>query len=129
MKFLDKIFGDIYLHYRLLRLLVGVVFLFCVGFPYPIFIPIAKILFAVVVLLVIVDLATLFTRRDLITGERILEEKLSNGDANPIILRLTGMANFNMHIDVVEEFPKQLQLRDSVFQLRNLQPGFDQEVN
>lgn len=128
MKFLDKIFGNIYLDYRLLRLLMGVVFLFCLGFPYPVFIPVAQISLTVVILLTIVDVSTLFGNKRLVNGERIMENKLSNGDDNPIILRLNGLANFSMNLTVIEEFPEQLQMRDTRFDVPNLEPNFSRDI-
>ncbi|MEQ9230336.1 MAG: DUF58 domain-containing protein [Cyclobacteriaceae bacterium] len=128
MKFLDKIVGNIYLDYRLLRFAILIVFLFCLGFPYPIFIPIGKIGLSVIVLLTIVDIATLFGNKQLISGERIIESKLSNGDENPVILRIVGKANFTMNLDILEEFPEQLQLRDTRFELKGLKPAFERDI-
>ncbi|MCP4456452.1 MAG: DUF58 domain-containing protein, partial [Cytophagales bacterium] len=130
LKFLDNTFiKDIYLHSNLLRALLVVVGLFCLGFPYPIFIAVAKIALMCIILLIIIDLSILFSSKNLVTCERIMEDKLSNGDHNPIILQLSGMSGFTMDIDIVEEFPDQLQIRDMSFSLKGLKPGFKRDLD
>lgn len=130
MKFLANTFlKDIYLDTQLLRALLVVVVMFCIGFPYPIFIAVGKILLTGVILLIIIDLSRLYSSDQIIFCDRIIEDKLSNGDHNPIILQLTGLGGFTMNIDIVEEFPPQLQLRDKSFLLTDLKPGFKRDLD
>lgn len=79
--------------------------------------------------MVIVDLTTLFSVKQPVKCIRILDEKLSNGDLNPVMIRITGLAGFKMSIDVLDEFPSQLQIRERVFSLENLPVGFNKDIS
>jgi len=129
LKYQGSILQNLFLDFRLLRILVGIAGLFCLGFAYGFFVPVAKIALTLVVLLVIIDLSTLFARKEALKGQRIMEEKLSNGDMNPIILKLEGLVGFTMTITVKEEFPLQLQLRDKAFVHENLKAGFQLDID
>lgn len=123
-----KYIDNLYLHQRLLLVLLATVLMFILGFPYPIFLAIAKISFVGLLIALVVDMVNLFRVSNPLNGKRIIEEKLSNGDYNPVIIQLHGRYPFRTSIKVIDEFPVQLQLRDKEFLLKNLRPHFDEEI-
>ncbi len=117
-----------FLNNRLLYAVLGVVFIFCLGFPYPYFIPVGQILLLSIGVLVLIDALLLFSAKRPIAAKRIIENKLSNGDYNPVILQLKGKLAFSSRLEVIDEFPVQLQLRDKAFELDKTPRIFEKEV-
>ncbi len=126
MKFLARITPDIYLTKVALLLLLGIVAIFCLGFAYPLFLIAGKIFFFLLVLLFCLDGALLYSNKQPVQGTRILENKLSNGDYNPVIIRLKGKFGFKTSIEVIDELPVQLQKRDLFFK-RKCRSHFNEE--
>jgi uncharacterized protein (DUF58 family) len=72
---------------------------------------IATALFFVALGLVVVDLILLFKQKG-ISAKRNLPEKLSNGDDNPIVLKIQNSYNFKTDLLLIDELPFQYQKRD-----------------
>lgn len=68
-------------------------------------------LFVVFVAIVIIDSILLFKQKG-IEASRILPEKLSNGDDNPIAIKILNKYNFNTSLNLIDELPFQYQKRD-----------------
>lgn len=77
-----------------------------------------KVLFFVLVLLLIVDIILLFASKGKVEGHRILSDKLSNGDENPIQLRLMNGYLFPVKVKVIDEIPFQFQKRDFLLETK-----------
>ncbi|MFT3908207.1 MAG: DUF58 domain-containing protein [Ferruginibacter sp.] len=46
--------------------------------------------------------------------QRIMSERLSNGDENKIVLKITNRMNFPVNMDIIDELPEQFQIRDFI---------------
>ena len=112
MKFLARLIPRIYLSRFALLLLLGLVVLFCLGFAYPIFLMIGKLAFLIFLLASVIDLSLLYSKKNPVEGKRYLENKLSNGDDNPVIVKVTGKFGFKTNLEILDELPIQLQKRD-----------------
>ncbi|GGG47518.1 hypothetical protein GCM10010976_18650 [Bizionia arctica] len=64
-----------------------------------------------------VDIFILFNKTTGITVERLLPERLSNGDENKITLQIKNTYPFLSHLSIIEELPFQFQKRDFFFDL------------
>jgi uncharacterized protein (DUF58 family) len=62
-------------------------------------------------LLVLIEISMLFSKNGL-KGERILPEKFSNSDLNPVLIRLKNSYGHKIEIAIVDELPVQFQKRD-----------------
>ena len=83
---------------------------------------IAKIFFYIFVLFALADLLLLFASKGTVQGERKLPDKLSNGDKNPIGIKVLNSYLFKVGIKIIDELPFQFQKRD--FGLEDhLKPG------
>ncbi len=71
-----------------------------------------RILFFVFILLIFVDFLLLFLSKGGIHAERILPDKLSNGDDNPIEIKLSNNYLFKTLVIIIDELPFQFQQRD-----------------
>jgi uncharacterized protein (DUF58 family) len=71
-----------------------------------------KVLFFVFVLFFTVDALLLFASKGKIEGKRVLPDKLSNGDDNPIQLKVANTYLFPVIVKLIDEIPFQFQKRD-----------------
>lgn len=65
-------------------------------------------------LLVVIDYVFLFVLSKAPLAERIISERLSNGDDNIVALRITNRMRFSVKMEIIDELPEQLQVRDFV---------------
>lgn len=89
--------------------------LFILAYIYPGLLSIAIALFFATLGLVGIDIILLFKQKG-ISASRLLPEKLSNGDDNPIALTLQNNYNFKTDVQLIDELPFQYQKRD--FEIR-----------
>ncbi|WP_407556971.1 DUF58 domain-containing protein [Winogradskyella sp. 4-2091] len=85
--------------------------LFILAYIYPGLLSVVTFLFFIAIGLVIIDLILLFKQKG-ISASRILPEKLSNGDDNPIELTIQNDYNFKADLQLIDEMPFQYQKRD-----------------
>jgi len=112
-----QFFKHLFLNNRFFYGMYGIAVLFVFGFIFPSFFGIAQLILLGYVILVLLDILLLFKDRKGINGERILPEKFSNSDPNPVTLNLKNNYNIDVDIDIVDELPEQFQKRDfSLFQ-------------
>ncbi|QNM86392.1 DUF58 domain-containing protein [Polaribacter pectinis] len=109
---MKHLYNTLFLNNRFFYILAIIALLFVVGFFVPIFFEVSKVLLFILVTLVFVDIFILYNAKEAIEVERILPERLSNGDANKITLLLSNSYGFNAHLSIIEEFPYQFQKRD-----------------
>lgn len=57
-----------------------------------------------------------------VNAQRILPEKFSNGDENPVSITFKNLYKFPIHLNVIDEIPFQFQIRDFLFKV-NLKPA------
>lgn len=117
MKFLKSL----YIHKQFYVYLAVVSVCFLVSYWLPILYPIAWILIIALFVLLFTDVLLLYRFKDAISVRRILPDKLSNSDDNPIPLTLSNLYPFQVHIDVIDELPIQFQKRDFSYKT-NLKP-------
>jgi uncharacterized protein (DUF58 family) len=79
---------------------------------------ISKALFFILLGVLITDAILLFRMKKGITGYRITPEKLSNGDANELIIHIQNFYPFRADLNVIDEIPHQFQRRDLNFKVR-----------
>ena len=99
------------MEFRFFTTLIGFVFLFLMGYQFPGLLPISIMLFGVFGLLVLVDSVLLFKQKGM-KAQRLLPEKLSNGDDNPVEITLKNAYNFKVTLKIIDEMPFQYQKRD-----------------
>lgn len=83
----------------------------------PSFLPFVKVIFWVFVLLVLADYVFLFLLGKPPAAERLMSDRLSNGDDNKITLKINNRMNFPVKMEIIDELPEQFQARD--FSLTN----------
>jgi len=107
-----KFIKSLYIHKQFYVYLALTSVCFLVSYWLPIFYAIAWILTIAISILFIVDVLFLYRFKDAIKGRRLLPEKLSNSDENPLPVTITNHYPFKVIIDVIDELPIQFQKRD-----------------
>lgn len=98
-------------------LLAGVcALIFILSFFMDFLFPVAKIIFAVFILLTLADMFFLFVTGRKPDGQRVMSERLSNGDDNIIELNIKNNNSFGVNMRIIDELPFQLQERN--FQIK-----------
>ena len=75
----------------------------------------ACILSILIVVVLFIDLLLLYQPKNAINARRILPDKFSNSDNNPVPITITNKYNFKTYIDVIDELPVQFQKRDFAY--------------
>jgi uncharacterized protein (DUF58 family) len=88
------------------------ILLFIMAYIFPALGIMATIYFVLLVITLIVDLGLLYFAGTAIESERIIPNRLSNGDLNNVKLNIQNNYNFPIHATVIEELPKEFQVQD-----------------
>lgn len=113
MRFLRSLYLTNYFFLSLLSLALVFVISFFVTM---LFVP-AIILFWLWMAICTWDILLLYTGKSRVELQREYPEKLSNGDENEMYIRLRNFYPVRVNVRVLEEFPKQLQLRNIDFSI------------
>ncbi|WP_312075302.1 DUF58 domain-containing protein [Chryseobacterium sp.] len=103
---------NLYLHTRffLALIVVGIIYVFAFFFPWMMMV--AHIFLLLVFLAAMVECLFVFNRKEGVSAQRILPEKLSNGDENPVKIDIRNNYSFKVNVNVIDEIPFQFQKRD-----------------
>ncbi|MCZ2085884.1 MAG: DUF58 domain-containing protein [Flavobacteriales bacterium] len=103
---------NLYINNRFFFTLFGVGFTYILAFFFPVLMWVAHGLLTLVVIGFIVDYMLLFNQKNAVQAQRILPEKLSNGDQNSIKIDIKNNYPFTIKTKVIDEIPFQFQKRD-----------------
>ena len=108
MKYWKQIFLNKPFFYAFSLVIIG----FCVGFYFPEMILISQLILFAVVLITLFEVVLLFWTRKGVSAQRILQDKLSNSDSNPVEIHLENHFPFRIKYSLVDEIPNQFQIFD-----------------
>ncbi len=107
-----SIIKNTFLTNRFFYAITGCICLFITAFWFPPLLWIAKIALAALAVLTTAEGIMLFHPKMKLQAERLLNPKLSLGDANPVRLVLKSEYPLPVEIEIFDELPFQLQVRD-----------------
>ncbi len=105
---------QLYLNNRIFFTLFAVGITYILAFFFPWLLPVATGILLFLLFLVFVDMALLFRNKEGIKAQRLLPEKLSNGDQNSVKIDAKNNYQFTTTIKIIDEIPFQFQKRDFV---------------
>jgi uncharacterized protein (DUF58 family) len=94
---------------------IAIVFVFSWLLEFSIEIP--RLLLACFTLFTVADIAALFLNKRKIKCQRIVSDRLSNGDKNVVHIKLLSYYTFTTRVEIIEELPFQFQARNNNFNL------------
>jgi uncharacterized protein (DUF58 family) len=107
-----RFYKSLFFGRRFYWLFVTVIFLFTLSFGLPfLFVP-AQLAALFTALATVLDWVVLFPRKDPVHVIRDLPERFSNGDQNPVSLRVTNQYPFRVSLKIIDELPDQFQERN-----------------
>ena len=92
------------------------VFLFLMAYVLPLLFYPAEMVSYLLLVALLGDSVLLFRQKQMISAERSLAEKFSNGDENPVKLVVESRYGFPIFIKIIDELPVQFQMRDQSFE-------------
>ncbi len=108
MNFWKQIFLNKPFFYAFITVIIG----FCFGFYFPVMIQISQLLLFALLIFTLIDLMLLFSNKKGISGERLVKDKLSNFDKNPVQVRIQNHFPFRIKYTLLDEIPAQFQIFD-----------------
>jgi uncharacterized protein (DUF58 family) len=109
---------DIFLNTRLFYAIGFVSLVLLLSYFFTFLLPIGKLLLIALIIVVITDIILLFNVAKGILANRLLADRLSNGDENLIKLIIDNRYNFNTSLTIIDEVPFQFQNRDLKFNIK-----------
>lgn len=109
---MKQFFKSLYLTQRFFIAIFSLAILFVVSYFFGTLFWVIKLLFFILILLVVVDCLLLYLNKTGIQARRVLPEKLSNGDENPIEIKVVNRFQFKVSLKIIDELPIQWQQRD-----------------
>jgi uncharacterized protein (DUF58 family) len=103
---------NLYINNRFFFTLIGVGILYVFAFFISFLMIVGHIILLLVFLAAMVDYLLVFKEKNGISAQRILPEKLSNGDENPIRVDIKNNYSFKINTKIIDEIPFQFQKRD-----------------
>lgn len=119
---IKEIYRAFFFGNRFYLCLGGNVLLFIAAFFFPALYVIAQLVFAVLVVLLLLDISMLFGASKPLQLERSMAARFSNGDDNEVKITVRSSFRFPVSLSVIDELPFQFQLRDHVLKTW-LKPG------
>lgn len=107
-----NIFKNLFLSNRFFTALSANVAVFTIGYFYPAFVGLGKLMALVLVSLLVIEVFYLFRIKNGLFGSRVMEDRFSNGDDNQVQVRITSKYPLPMKVRVIDELPEQFQVRD-----------------
>lgn len=105
---------NLYINTRFFIALIGVGILYVLAFFFPVVMMVAHAVLLICFLAAMVDSLLLFNQKEGVLAQRILPEKLSNGDENPVKIDVKNNYGFKITTKIIDEIPFQFQKRDFV---------------
>lgn len=93
-------------------MLGGIVATFVLSFFFPVFYNLAWYFLLIMLSFLVLDIIILFAAKTGIESTRIVAEKLSNGDENPISVSIRNYYTFAVYAKIIDEIPFQFQVRN-----------------
>ncbi|MRT16073.1 DUF58 domain-containing protein [Vitellibacter sp. q18] len=109
---MKKFLKSLYLKKRFFSVLFSLAALFVVSYFFQDLFGVAKLLFYLLLGIFVFDIFLLYRNKTGIQAQRILPEKLSNGDDNSIEIKVVNRFQFKTSVKIIDELPIQWQIRD-----------------
>jgi len=109
---IQKYFGDLFIKQRFYLVIAAFIVLFVIAFYIPVVQTIAVFIFLIFLIFCFIDYSLLFFTKKKPGVQRITANRFSNGDENAVELIVKNEFIFGIHVEVIDELPPQLQIRN-----------------
>ncbi|AXT19579.1 DUF58 domain-containing protein [Flavobacteriaceae bacterium AU392] len=112
-----KFFKSLYIHKGFYTYITIAIVSFLLSYWIKLLYSIAWIITIAIIMLFIVDIFFLYRFKNAITARRLLPDKFSNSDENPVPITIKSTYPFEILVDVIDELPLQFQKRDFSYKI------------
>ncbi|MEO5648853.1 MAG: DUF58 domain-containing protein [Ginsengibacter sp.] len=112
MDFIKKYFGDLFVNQRFYLGILVCMAVFIIAFFIPVPESIPVFVFSLFVFFCLIDYALLFFTKRKPFVKRLTAARFGNGDENKIEWKIKNEFIFPVHVELIDEWPEQLQIRD-----------------
>jgi uncharacterized protein (DUF58 family) len=109
---LKQLWLSVFISKRFYRLATAVIFLFIISYFIPFLFNISQLVLILFCTLLVFDFIILFSKRSPVYAQRILPERLSNGEENVLSWHIGNNYSFTVNLKLLDEFPESWQIRD-----------------
>jgi uncharacterized protein (DUF58 family) len=120
MKQFNRYIKPLFIARRLYIILAVLAFVFVLSYWWHLLLMVGKIAVLFVLFLTLLDFVVLFYTKEPLKAERLLEDRLSNGDENKVHIAIHNRLPFKIRLRVIDELPDQFQKRDFIIKLMML---------
>lgn len=113
-----RILGSFYLHPNFYRYICGLIALWVLAYALPFLNIPVRLITGAYFGLALLEILVLFRKGRRLQLSRTVSERLSNGDQNPVQIKLRNHLPFRLRISLVDEVPEQFQWRDRSFEIK-----------
>lgn len=110
--FIIRFIKSLYFSDRIFYVGAILVFVFALGFFIPVFFNVAQAGLLTLAVVTIIDIVMLYSEKTGLKATRSMTERLSNGDPNPIVIRVENWYPFFTYTEILDEIPEQFQYRE-----------------
>ncbi len=114
MSLINRFYKSLFISRRWYQLAAAVIILFVLAYGIPILFTVAKLLLLFLVVVTLLDYVVLFATRQPVEVQRVMAERFSNGDNNPVQLQIRNLYPFPVSLRIIDELPDQFQRRKFV---------------
>ncbi|MFK7834515.1 MAG: DUF58 domain-containing protein [Winogradskyella sp.] len=111
-----KFIKSLYIHKQFYIYIAVAAVCFLLSYWFPVLFSVATIMSIFILVVFFIDLLLLYQPKNALKARRILPEKFSNSDHNPVPITITNNYSFKTYLDVIDELPIQFQKRDFIYQ-------------
>ncbi len=109
---MKQFFKSLYLKKRFFAVLFSLAILFVLSYFFPELFGVTQFLFYLFIGIFSVDIFLLYRNKLGVQAERLVPDKLSNGDDNSIAIKVVNRYHFKISTKIIDELPVQWQIRD-----------------
>ena len=109
---MKQLYLSIFFGKRFYRLMAAVIFLFVLSYLVPLIFNIALMVLGLLAAALVLDWLVLFANWNPVSVERVLPDRMSNGDKNTIYWKISNHYPFRARLQLLDEFPEAWQIRD-----------------
>ncbi|MEW5676017.1 DUF58 domain-containing protein [Flavobacterium enshiense] len=107
-----QFFKRLYLNNLFFYVLMGIMAGFVFAYFFPSLYKVVWLLLFIFLAVTAIDILLLFATKQQVKASRNIPEKLSNGDENDILIKISNQYSFTVFAKIIDEIPFQFQLRN-----------------
>jgi len=112
MEVIRQIWGSLFFGKRFYRFMAAIILIFVLSYGIPFLFNVAILCLILFILAVVLDWAVLFAKRNPLSAQRILPDRLSNGDENTVHWHILNKYPYRCRLQLLDEFPEAWQIRN-----------------